>query len=35
MLDRLKFMLGFGRAYRAARGGGASREDAQLAAARE
>lgn len=34
MLDRLKFMLGFGRAYRAARKSGASREDAQLAAAR-
>ena len=34
MLDRLKFMLGFGRAYRAARKGGASREDAQLAATR-
>ncbi|AHB50387.1 hypothetical protein W911_15655 [Hyphomicrobium nitrativorans NL23] len=34
MLDRLKFMLGFGRAYRAARKAGASREDAQLAAAR-
>ena len=34
MLDRLKFMLGFGRAYRAARKDGASREDAKLAATR-